>query len=61
MTQQTIALIQSGGRKTAIASVKLVPGSGTNIFINGKPAANYFQNNAVYLKTITTAYECMKT
>ena len=61
MTQQPIALIQSGGRKTAIASVKLVPGSGTNIFINGKPAANYFQNNAVYLQTITTAYECVKT
>lgn len=61
MTQPTISLIQSGGRKTAIASVKLIPGSGTNIFVNGKSASAYFQNNAVYLQIIATAYEFVKT
>lgn len=61
MTQPTIPLIQSGGRKTATASVKLVPGSGTNIFVNGKAASSYFQNNAVHLQTIATAYEFVKT
>ncbi len=53
-------LIQSGGRKTATARVKLVPGSGTNILINGKPAASYFQNNAVCLQNILTAYDIVK-
>ena len=61
MTQSIDPVIQSGGRKTAIASVKLVSSSGTNIFINGKSASSYFQNNAVYLQTIATAYESVKT
>lgn len=60
MIQQPIALIQSGGRKTALASVKLIPGSGTIILINGKPAITYFQNNAICLQTITTVYEYVK-
>jgi small subunit ribosomal protein S9 len=54
-------LIQSGGRKTATARVKLVPGSGTSILVNGKPAAIYFQNNPVFLQNILTAYDSVQT
>jgi len=50
----------SGGRKTAKARVQLIPGSGGSLFINGKSAADYFQNNAVYLQTILTASELVK-
>jgi small subunit ribosomal protein S9 len=53
--------IYSGGRKTATARVKLVPGSGTNIFVNGKPASIYFQNNAIYLQNFVTTTEIVKT
>ena len=52
MTQPITGLIQSGGRKAATACVKLVPGSGTTILVNGKPASVYFQDNAVYLQNI---------
>lgn len=52
---------QSGGRKTAVARVQLVPGSGTSIVINGKSASDYFQNNAVYLQNIINASELVKT
>ena len=61
MTQPITGLIQSGGRKAATACVKLVPGSGTTILVNGKPASVYFQDNAVYLQNILTAYELVKT
>lgn len=60
MAKSIFGLIQSGGRKTATASVKLVPGSGTNIIVNGKPASIYFQNNAVCLQNILTAYDIVK-
>lgn len=51
----------SGGRKTATARVQLVPGSGTNIMVNGKNASDYFQNNAVYLQNLLTATDLVKT
>lgn len=51
----------SGGRKTAIARVQLVPGSGTTIIVNGKNASDYFQNNAVYLQNLVNASELVKT
>jgi small subunit ribosomal protein S9 len=51
----------SGGRKTAIARVQLIPGSGTNVFVNGKSASEYFQNNAVYLQNILTPSNLVKT
>lgn len=51
----------SGGRKTATARVQLVPGSGTNIVVNGKNASDYFQNNAVYLQNLVNASELVKT
>src|SRR5574338_1606723 len=51
----------SGGRKTAIARVQLIPGSGGTILVNGKTAAEYFQNNAVYLQQLLTATDLVKT
>jgi small subunit ribosomal protein S9 len=51
----------SGGRKTAIARVQLIPGSGTTVFVNGKSASDYFQNNAVYLQNILTPSDLVKT
>jgi small subunit ribosomal protein S9 len=62
MTQSTIGVIRSGGRKTANVCVKLIPSStsSSQIIINGKPASVYFQENAVYLQNILTAYELVK-
>src|SRR5690242_12032509 len=60
MTQPTIGVIRSGGRKTANVCVKLVPSSSSQIVVNGKPASVYFQENAVYLQNILTAYELVK-
>lgn len=60
MTQPTIGVIRSGGRKTANVCVKLVPSSNSQIIVNGKPASVYFQDNAVYLQNILTAYELVK-
>nr|YP_003058320.1 ribosomal protein S9 [Parachlorella kessleri]ACQ90977.1 ribosomal protein S9 [Parachlorella kessleri] len=60
MTQPTIGVIRSGGRKTANVCVKLVPSSSSQIIVNGKPASVYFQENAVYLQNILTAYELVK-
>lgn len=60
MTQLISYLIHSGGRKTARARVQLTPGSGTQIIINGKPADIYFQQNAVHLQNILTAYDMVK-
>jgi small subunit ribosomal protein S9 len=51
----------SGGRKTALAHVQLVSGSGTTILVNGKPASEYFQNNAVYLQILTNVTDLVKT
>lgn len=61
MTQSTIGVTRSGGRKTANVCVKLVPSSTSQIFVNGKPASVYFQENAVYLQNILTANELVKT
>ena len=60
MTNSTVGLLESGGRKTSIARVKLVPGSGTQIFVNGKSASLYFQNNSIFLQNIITPYEVVK-
>jgi len=60
MTTST-TVIESGGRKTASARVKLVPGSGNTLLVNEKPISVYFQNNPVLLKTISIAYDLLKT
>jgi small subunit ribosomal protein S9 len=61
MNQPTIRLVESGGRKSATARVKLIPGSGSAVYINGKPASTYFQDNPVFLQNILTPYEIVKT
>lgn len=61
LTKSMSHSIHSGGRKTAIARVQLVPGSGATIFVNGKPASEYFQNNAVYLQTLLSVNDVVKT
>lgn len=61
MTQSISSLVHSGGRKNARARVKLIPGSGTTILVNGKNAEIYFQQNPVYLQFIQSAYEIVKT
>ncbi len=60
MKQSLSSLVHSGGRKSAHARVQLIPGSGTVITINGKPADIYFQQNPVYLQCIQSAYESIK-
>ena len=44
MTKSLTGLTQAGGRKTALARVQLIPGSGNTITINGKSASDYFQD-----------------
>lgn len=61
MTKTSSNSSLAGGRKTAKARVELVPGSGTNMTVNGKPASEYFQNNAVYLQNLFTPNDLVKT
>jgi len=61
ITKLTSYSSHSGGRKTAKVRVQLVPGIGTTIYINGKNASDYFQNNAVYLQNILTPSDLVKT
>jgi small subunit ribosomal protein S9 len=61
ITKSTAHSSHSGGRKTALARVQLVPGSGTSIVVNGKSASEYFQNNPVYLQNLVNANELVKT
>ena len=61
LTKSTSNSSHSGGRKTAIARVHLMPGSGSTIIVNGKTASDYFQNNAVYLQNLLTANDIVKT
>ena len=41
----------TGRRKTAVARVRLVPGTGT-VTINGRPGDNYLNYNPVYLAAV---------
>jgi small subunit ribosomal protein S9 len=55
MSDQGRAMYQgTGRRKTAIARVRLVPGTGL-IVINGKPGEEYLQGNHDYLATTTSS------
>jgi small subunit ribosomal protein S9 len=58
MTQSSL---QSGGRKTARASVRVVPNPQTTFYINGKPADIYFQQSPIFLQYVLTPYEMLKT
>ncbi|QZZ19200.1 30S ribosomal protein S9 [Leptothermofonsia sichuanensis E412] len=46
--QGRVMYFGTGRRKSAIARVRLVPGSG-QLIVNGKPGDHYFQFNADYL------------
>ncbi|CDN11366.1 MAG: 30S ribosomal protein S9 [Richelia sp.] len=48
----------TGRRKSAIARVRLVPGSG-QLKVNGKEGENYFQYNANYLGVIKAPLETL--
>lgn len=61
MTHSLSDVVHAGGRKNARARVQLIPGSGTVITVNGKPASVYFQENVVHLQPILAAYDMIKT
>jgi small subunit ribosomal protein S9 len=48
MADKPVVYWGTGRRKSAVARVRLVPGSGT-ITVNGRPGDNYFQYNSAYL------------
>lgn len=48
----------TGRRKSAVARVRLVPGSG-KLVVNGKDGENYFQYNANYLGVIKAPLETL--
>ncbi|HIK07227.1 MAG TPA: 30S ribosomal protein S9 [Trichormus sp. M33_DOE_039] len=48
----------TGRRKSAVARVRLVPGSG-QLIVNGKPGELYFQFNANYLGVIKAPLETL--
>ncbi len=48
----------TGRRKTSVARVRLVPGSG-QLMVNGKPGDLYFQFNANYLGVIKAPLETL--
>ena len=48
----------TGRRKSSVARVRLVPGSG-NLVINGRPGDNYLQYNAAYLASAKAPLETL--
>lgn len=48
----------TGRRKSSVARVRLVPGSG-NLVINGRPGDNYLQYNAAYLSAAKAPLETL--
>ena len=48
----------TGRRKSAIASVRLVPGTG-NITVNGKPGEDYFNRVPAYLQAVKAPLETL--
>lgn len=48
----------TGRRKSSVARVRLVPGSG-NLVINGRPGDNYLQYNAAYLSSAKAPLETL--
>jgi small subunit ribosomal protein S9 len=48
----------TGRRKTAVARVRLVPGSG-DLTINGKPGVEHLQNNPAYLAATKAPLEVL--
>ena len=48
----------TGRRKTSVARVRVVPGSG-NVTINGRPGDNYLNYNPVYLNAVRAPLETL--
>ena len=48
----------TGRRKTAVARVRVVPGSGT-ITINGRPGDNYLNYNPTYISSVRAPLESL--
>jgi small subunit ribosomal protein S9 len=48
----------TGRRKTAVARVRVVPGSG-NITINGRPGDNYLNYNPTYISSVRAPLETL--
>ncbi len=53
-------VLSSGGRKTAMACVEMVPGSG-EIYVNGKSFTAYFQENSWCMQHIKSAWNLIET
>lgn len=56
--QGRVMYMGTGRRKSAVARVRLVPGSG-QLLINGKPGDLYLQFNAAYLSTARAPLETL--
>lgn len=48
----------TGRRKSSVARVRLVPGSG-NLIVNGRPGDDYLQYNAAYLSSAKSPLETL--
>lgn len=57
-TEGRVMYFGTGRRKSAIARVRLVPGSG-QLVVNGKPGEQYFQFNAEYISTAKAPLETL--
>ncbi len=57
-TEGRVVYLGTGRRKTAVARVRLVPGSG-QLTVNGKPGDLYLQFNAEYLASARSPLETL--
>jgi small subunit ribosomal protein S9 len=58
MSNNTVVYWGTGRRKTAVARVRVVPGTGT-VTINGRPGDNYLNYNPVYLAAVTAPLQTL--
>ncbi|MDR5639506.1 30S ribosomal protein S9 [Thermosynechococcus sp. PP42] len=53
-----VVYLGTGRRKSAVARVRLIPGSG-QLLINGRNGADYLQNNPTYLNLVKAPLETL--
>ena len=58
MSSNSVVYWGTGRRKTSVARVRLVPGSGT-ITINGRPGDNYLNYNPAYIAAVKAPLETL--
>lgn len=58
LTNKPVVYWGTGRRKTAVARVRVVPGSGV-ITINGRPGDNYLNYNPTYLSSVRAPLETL--